>query len=189
MSVVELRRKNMSVCASAEVTRVSRSRRIRRYHPTLNERDNVALMVEHLDSALRGLVWEVIFVDEDSSDRTADRFRGPARSQGNIRCFRRRGPGRLCAACIEGILASNAPYLTVIDGDLQHGETLPRMLKRIKAEHFDIVGASRRVTEGGVGNWGKSRVCISDFATKLSRVVVSAELTRMTRRIVVLAPA
>lgn len=146
--------------------------------PTLNERDNVALMVERLNRTLTGIAWEVIFVDDDSPDGTADAVRELARRQGNVRCLQRIDRRGLSSACIEGMLASTAPYLAVMDGDLQHDETLlPRMLAKLKTEHLDVVVASRHVAEGGVGNWDKSRVRISDFATRLSRIVVKAELS------------
>ena len=146
--------------------------------PTLNERDNVPLIVERLNRVLDGIAWEVIFVDDDSGDGTADAVRALARGQGNVRCVQRIGRRGLSSACIEGMLASAAPYMAVMDGDLQHDETLlPRMLAKIKAEQLDVVVASRHVAEGGVGEWAKSRVRISDFATKLSRMVVKAELS------------
>jgi dolichol-phosphate mannosyltransferase len=146
--------------------------------PTLNERDNVAPMVERLNRALAGIAWEAIFVDDDSADGTADAVRRLARQQGNIRCLQRIGRRGLSSACIEGILASAAPYVVVMDGDLQHDETLlPEMLAKIKAERLDVVVASRHVGDGGVGDWEQSRVRISDFATRLSRIVVKAELS------------
>jgi dolichol-phosphate mannosyltransferase len=146
--------------------------------PTLNERDNVPLMVERLNGVLTGVAWEAIFVDDDSSDGTADAVREIARHQGNIRCLQRVGRRGLSSACIEGILASAAPYIAVMDGDLQHDETLlPEMLAKIKAEHLDVVVASRHVAEGSLGEWEQSRVRISDFATRLSRMVVKADLT------------
>ena len=146
--------------------------------PTLNERDNVPLVVERLNRVLAGIAWEVVFVDDDSADGTADAVRALARRQGNIRCVQRLGRRGLSSACIEGILASAAPYVAVMDGDLQHDEALlPQMLTRIKAEHLDIVVASRHVAEGSLGDWQKSRVAISDFATRLSRLVIKAKLS------------
>lgn len=146
--------------------------------PTLNERDNVPLVVERLNRVLAGIAWEVIFVDDDSPDGTADVVRALARAQPNIRCLHRLGRRGLSSACIEGILASAAPYAAVMDGDLQHDEgLLPVMLARIKAERLDIVVASRHVGEGGVGDWQRSRVMISDFATRLGRLVVKADLS------------
>jgi dolichol-phosphate mannosyltransferase len=146
--------------------------------PTLNERDNVPLVVERLGRVLAGVAWEAIFVDDDSPDGTADAVRAIAERQPNIRCIQRLGRRGLSSACIEGILASAAPFVAVMDGDLQHDEALlPQMLERIKAGHLDVVVASRHIGEGSVGNWEKSRVRISDFATRLSRIVVKAELS------------
>ena len=96
----------------------------------------------------------------------------------NIRCLHRLGRRGLSSACIEGILATGAPYAAVMDGDLQHDENLlPAMLAKIKAERLDIVIASRHVGQGSVGDWQRSRVMISDVASRLGRLVVKARLT------------
>jgi len=146
--------------------------------PTLNERDNVPVLVERLDAALAGIAWEAIFVDDDSPDGTADVVRRIARERGNIRCLQRIGRRGLSSACIEGILASAAPYVAVMDGDLQHDEALlSEMLAKIKNERLDIVVASRHVGNGSAEGLQGSRVRISDVATRLSRVVVKARLS------------
>ncbi len=146
--------------------------------PTLNERDNIPLIVERLNRVLDGIAWEVVFVDDDSPDGTADAARAQARRQGNIRCIQRVGRRGLSSACIEGMLSSAALYLAVMDGDLQHDESLlPRMLEKIKAERLDVVVASRYAADGSLGNFEASRVAISGFATRLSRMVVKAELS------------
>src|SRR5271170_4866835 len=122
--------------------------------PTLNERDNVPLVVERLNRVLAGVSWEVIFVDDDSPDGTADAVRALSRGQANIRVLQRLGRRGLSSACIEGILASAAPYAAVMDGDLQHDEALlPMMFDKLKNEQLDIVVASRHVGDGGVGEW------------------------------------
>ena len=59
--------------------------------PTFNERDNVLEVVQRLDSCLRGYAWEVMFVDDDSPDGTADRIREMARQDRRIRCIQRIG--------------------------------------------------------------------------------------------------
>ncbi len=146
--------------------------------PTLNERENVPLLVARLNAALSGLSWEAIFVDDDSADGTAERVREIGRRQGNIRCLQRLGRRGLSSACIEGILASSAPFLAVMDGDLQHDETrLPEMLRMAKAGGLDIVVASRHAAGGSLGEWEKGRVTISDFATRLGRLVIKAALS------------
>jgi dolichol-phosphate mannosyltransferase len=146
--------------------------------PTLNERDNAPLIVKRLNRVLAGIAWEVVFVDDDSPDGTADVVRELAWRQSNIRCLQRLGRRGLSSACIEGMLSSAAPYIVVMDGDLQHDETLlPRMLAKIKADRLDLVVASRHIGDGSLGEMGQSRVAISGFATRLSRLVVKAELS------------
>jgi dolichol-phosphate mannosyltransferase len=146
--------------------------------PTYNEAQNVPPLVDRLVAVLDGVRWEAIFVDDDSSDGTAERVREIARSRGNVRCVQRLGRRGLASACIEGILASSAPYVAVMDGDLQHDESLiPAMLATLKERRLDIVVASRHKPGGGFGDWQRSRVRISDIASRLGRLVVKADLS------------
>jgi dolichol-phosphate mannosyltransferase len=91
--------------------------------PTFNERDNVAEVVQRLEASLSGNAWEVIFVDDDSPDGTAARAREIARTNPSVRCLQRIGRRGLSSACVEGMLASSAPYLAVMDADCQHDES------------------------------------------------------------------
>ena len=146
--------------------------------PTFNEHDNVEILVARLDAALGGIEWEVVFVDDDSPDGTADKVRALARSDPRVRCLQRIGRRGLATAVIEGMLASSAPYLAVIDADLQHDETvLPQMLASIKAEDLDIVIGSRHAAGGSIGDWDRRRATISNVAARLARLVVAADLT------------
>jgi dolichol-phosphate mannosyltransferase len=98
--------------------------------PTYREADNVDELVRRVELALQGIDWELIFVDDDSPDGTAERARSLARQDRRIRVLQRVGRRGLASACIEGLLATSAPFLAVMDGDLQHDETLlPRMLR------------------------------------------------------------
>lgn len=146
--------------------------------PTYNERGNVEALFARLDAALTGIAWEVVFVDDDSPDETAAAVRRLAQSDRRIRVLQRIGRRGLSSAVVEGMLASSAPYLAVIDGDLQHDERLlPKMLAAIKAESLDVVVGSRHLAGGGTGGWDRRRVAISDLATRLARLVVSADLS------------
>jgi len=146
--------------------------------PTFNERDNVVPLVERLQSALARLAWEVIFVDDDSPDGTADEIRAVAQDDRRVRCIQRVGRRGLSSAVLEGMLATSAPYLAVLDGDLQHDETLiPRMLDRLKQESLDIVIGSRYMPGGATGDWSPRRAALSRLATRFARLVVSSELT------------
>jgi dolichol-phosphate mannosyltransferase len=146
--------------------------------PTFNERANVELLYERLDAVLAGIKWEVIYVDDDSPDGTAEKVRELAEQDHRVRCLQRIGRRGLSTAVIEGVLASSAPYIAVIDADLQHDEQLlPRMLETLKSGAFDIVVGSRYIDGGSVGDWAEDRAKISKFATRLARLVVTAELS------------
>lgn len=146
--------------------------------PTFNEKENVIELVRCIDNSLREISWEVIFVDDDSPDGTSDTVRNLARQDIRVRCIQRIGRRGLSTACIEGMLSSSAPYLAVIDGDLQHDETLlPQMLDILKNDEIDVVVGSRYVHGGGIGDWHKTRAGISRLATRLSRLVIRVDLT------------
>ena len=146
--------------------------------PTFNEAENVADIIARLRRCLWGLRWEVIFVDDDSDDGTADLVRELGRHDARIRCVQRIGRRGLASACIEGILASSAPFVAVMDADLQHDETLlPEMYRFAKQGDLEIVVGSRYMSADGVGEWAKSRAALSRFAAHLSRLVLRADLT------------
>ena len=145
--------------------------------PTLNEYGNVAPMIERLERVLEGIAWEAIFVDDDSTDLTRDAIRAIARRDPRIRSLHRIGRRGLASACIEGALASSAPYIAVIDADMQHDERLlPEMLHILKSEPLDIVIGSRYAEGGGMGELSAGRVRISGFATRLGRRILRAEI-------------
>jgi dolichol-phosphate mannosyltransferase len=146
--------------------------------PCFNERDNVPILVEKLAAALRDIEWEVIFVDDDSPDGTARAARELASVDRRVRCVQRIGRRGLATAVVEGMLATSAPYLAVIDGDLQHDERLlPDMLRTLKSEQLDLVVGSRYVKGGGIGAWDRGRVAMSSLAARLARLVVRQPLS------------
>jgi dolichol-phosphate mannosyltransferase len=146
--------------------------------PCFNEAANVATMAERLDAALPGVAWEAIFVDDDSPDGTAAIARGLAAQDSRIRCIRRIGRRGLASACIEGMLASSADYVAVIDGDLQHDESiLPRMLAALQAGQVDIAIGSRHVEGGGAAEGFSSlRRRISDGGTAMAQALLPVKV-------------
>lgn len=140
--------------------------------PTFNEALNVLPLVEAIRNALAGCEFEIIFVDDDSPDGTADIVRGLAAADRRIRCLQRIGRHGVASAAIEGFLATAAPFAALIDGDLQHDERLlPRMLERLKAGDCDIVAGSRYLRDGDLGDWEKGRARASHLATGLARTL------------------
>jgi dolichol-phosphate mannosyltransferase len=145
--------------------------------PTFNERDNISPLLHRLATALDGMRWEAIFVDDDSPDGTADFVRAIAQQNPQVRIIRRIGRRGLASACVEGALSSSAPYFAVIDADMQHDETiLPQMLERLKEEDLDLVVGSRYVEGGSVGTLDKRRRIISRLASRAARLVIKVEL-------------
>jgi dolichol-phosphate mannosyltransferase len=145
--------------------------------PTFNERENVVPLVELVAAALAGISWEIIFVDDDSADGTAAAVRELARRDPRVRCMQRIGRRGLSSACIEGALASAAPFVAVMDADLQHDERLlPQMLAALKRSEADLVVGSRYIAGGGVGEWDRTRAGISTLATRLSRIVCKVKI-------------
>jgi dolichol-phosphate mannosyltransferase len=146
--------------------------------PTLNENGNVPLLVLQLARALDGIGWEVIFVDDDSADGTIATARRLARRDPRVRCLRRIGRRGLAGACIEGMLASSAPAIAVMDADLQHDEKcLAQMLEHFRAGADLVVGTRR--TQDGVVTTGLSAVRKwgSRLATNLARRLTGVRLS------------
>src|ERR1700759_4157249 len=106
--------------------------------PTFKERGNVAELVRRLDAALSGISWEAVFVDDNSPDGTAQAVKEIAATDSRVRCILRVGRRGLAGACIEGMLSSAAPFVAVMDADLQHDEkVLPAMLKTLRGGAAD----------------------------------------------------
>ncbi|MBN8919712.1 MAG: glycosyltransferase, partial [Rhizobiales bacterium] len=112
--------------------------------PTYNERANVPLVAERVADILADVAWEIIFVDDDSPDGTAAAVRALGERDARVRGIRRVGRRGLAGACIEGMLASNARFVAVMDADLQHDEALlAQMLEALRANRADVVIGSR----------------------------------------------
>jgi dolichol-phosphate mannosyltransferase len=147
--------------------------------PCFNERPNVAPMVAKLDAALEGIAWEVIYVDDNSPDGTAQEVRRIAQEDSRVRCIRRIGRRGLASAVIEGALSSSAAFVAVIDGDLQHDETrLPEMLYALQTGGYDLAVASRYVTGGdSAGLSSRWRHMLSDGGIWLAQAFLPVRLT------------
>ncbi|WP_431285907.1 glycosyltransferase [Humitalea sp. 24SJ18S-53] len=146
--------------------------------PCYNEAANVAPLAARLDVALAGIAWEAIFVDDDSPDGTAHEARRLAETDPRIRVIRRVGRRGLSSACVEGMLATSAPYVAVMDGDLQHDEAaLPAMLAAAE-DGADIAIGSRHVEGGTVGQGlSAARRKVSDLGGWAARLLLPAPVS------------
>jgi dolichol-phosphate mannosyltransferase len=146
--------------------------------PTFKESANVEPLLKLLQTALQGVDYEVIFVDDDSPDQTAALIRNLARINPRVRVLQRIGRRGLSSACIEGMLATPARYIAVMDADLQHDERiLPQMLQLLKRDELDLVIGSRNVEGGSMGQFARQRVLLSGLGARLSRMVCHCTLS------------
>jgi dolichol-phosphate mannosyltransferase len=146
--------------------------------PTFNEAANVREIVARLDRTLEGIAWEAIFVDDDSPDGTAQTAKSVASQDARVRCLKRLGRRGLAGACIEGMLASSAPYVAVMDADLQHDErVLPRMLEALTTDTADLVVGSRYIAGGSADSFATDRARFSRAATGLTQRLLGVNIS------------
>ncbi|HEY7000272.1 MAG TPA: glycosyltransferase family 2 protein [Candidatus Udaeobacter sp.] len=103
--------------------------------PLYNEEANLAILQEELRAALSGLDYEIIFVDDGSVDRTAEKIEASP----NIRVIRFEKNSGQSAAIYAGLMAAQGGTIAIIDGDLQNDPAdIPRLLGEI-ASGADLV--------------------------------------------------
>lgn len=135
--------------------------------PTLNEAGNIAKLLDRVHAALAPLHigYEVLVVDDESQDGTADIVRRYAAQDSRTRLLVRKGQRGLAGAILYGWKHTTAELLGVIDADLQHPpETLPALLQPAQ-KGYDLIIASRYANSHSVGNWSKARLLISRCGT------------------------
>ena len=119
--------------------------------PTRNEAGNIEPLLNRLERALKGIDFEVIFVD-DSTDDTPDVIRAKGAQIAPDVTVIERPPERrngLGMAVVEGMRAARSEWIVVMDGDLQHPpEVIREMVDEAQAAQADLVVASR-LSEGG----------------------------------------
>ena len=147
--------------------------------PTLNERGNLAPLVERIESALGRDGWEVLIVDDDSRDGTADEARAIALHDRRVRVIQRIGRRGLSSAAIEGFCATAAPFAAVMDADHQHDPALlPQMLAALRSGEADLCVASRFAEGASTQKWAQpDREKLSGMANALARRITGVELS------------
>ena len=146
--------------------------------PTFNEGANIPILVDRLADALAGIEWEVMFVDDDSPDGTAAIAKSIGASNRRVRCIRRIGRRGLAGATIEGMLASHAPYVAVMDADHQHDERLlAEMLRRLRSEKYDLIIGSRYLDRGNAEILSRQRRAGSRAAGLLAQWILGVQVS------------
>ncbi|EOR92830.1 Glycosyl transferase, family 2 [Arcticibacter svalbardensis MN12-7] len=133
----------------------------------LNERENILPLLEAIRNALGPLSYEVVFVDDGSSDGTQKEIRKYADDH-IILVELRRNYGQ-STAMTAGIEHSTGRYIALLDGDLQNDPTdIPMMLEKLIDEDWDVVAGNRKDRQDGA------------FLRKFPSMIANAIIRRMT---------
>lgn len=146
--------------------------------PTFNEAGSIGELIRRVGACLPSTPWEMLIVDDESTDGTADIVAELGRDDDRIRCLRRVGRRGLSSACMEGMALASGSYYAVMDADLQHDEQLlPAMLRSIASGDVDLVVGSRYVDGGCVEAWNPVRLALSRLATGVTRLLLRVRLS------------
>jgi dolichol-phosphate mannosyltransferase len=125
--------------------------------PTLNERENIAGLLEAISEALAMVDFEVIVVDDASTDGTAAAVSEKARRHSNVRLVRREAKMGLSSAVLEGAKLASGDVVVMMDADFSHDPScLPSLVKELQTGN-DVAIGSRYVHGGDVQGWSMHR--------------------------------
>lgn len=146
--------------------------------PIMNEEDNVKPLLDAVYDALKECDYELILVDDGSTDRTIERVKEWSNDRTQLIIFNRNfGQTTAMAA---GIDAAHGELVATIDGDLQNDPSdIPLMIEKLEREGWDVVAGRRLKRQDGmflrkipskIANWIIRRstgVYISDYGCTL----------------------
>ena len=113
-----------------------------------NEEDNIRPLVEKISHALQGYDYEIIYVDDGSTDKTVEILRSIGHPHLRTVVFRKNYGQSL--ALMAGIDYASGEYIVTMDGDLQNDpEDIPMMLKVAEEGGFDMVAGNRANRKDG----------------------------------------
>lgn len=114
----------------------------------LNEQDNIAPLLQNIDNALKNWEYEVVLVDDGSTDQTVARIKQLANKHVKLLVFRKNF-GQT-AAMKAGIDYASGNYIITMDGDLQNDPTdIPAMIAKLETEDLDVVAGRRANRQDG----------------------------------------
>ena len=106
--------------------------------PVFNEEDNIKFLIASIENALVAYRYELIFVDDFSSDASCEMIKSNANPYTTLIAFEHhRGQS---SALASGIKRARGHYIVTMDGDLQNDPSdIPKMLGIIQNEDLDMV--------------------------------------------------
>ena len=150
--------------------------------PTYKERANIERLVERGGVALAatGEPYELIIVDDNSPDGTADEVRRLQADRPWLKLLVRVNEKDLSTAVLAGWKMAKGDVLGCMDGDLQHPpEHLKKLVNQLRTSSAEIAIASRYVEQGSVSDWKFQRRIISWAATVLAAVLLPGKIRRV----------
>ncbi len=146
--------------------------------PTYNENENILPFIKAISNSINIKDYEIIFVDDNSSDFTYKKVKSISKNNSKVRCIRRIGRRGLSSAVIEGCLSSSSEFLIIMDADLQHDEKkINDMLSIVKKNDLDLVIASRFLKKSFSSGLSKNRNYVSFAANYLAQKIAKVNLT------------
>jgi dolichol-phosphate mannosyltransferase len=150
--------------------------------PTYNESQNIARMLDLIAETLSAETsLEIIVVDDNSPDRTADiaidHSKNISNNKMRVKVIRRPDKQGLSSAILAGVRSSTGDVVVIMDGDFSHPpQTIPSMVQELKDSKYDIVIASRYIKGGAVIGWPFKRRLMSRSATKIAQLGLGIEV-------------
>ena len=147
--------------------------------PTYMERENIASLFNSISNGLSGENYEIVVIDDNSPDGTADEVRRLSPNYGNIKLLVRPEKLGLGSAYKNGSRISSGDFIVSMDADLSHTpEDIPRLLKGLNSA--DIAIGSRYIKGGNIIGWSLHRSLISYVANLLARLLLELKVKDVT---------
>ena len=139
--------------------------------PTYMEKNNIANLIESVNKNLSGNIFEVVVIDDNSPDGTANEVRLLTKDYANIKLIVRPGKMGLGSAYRDGFSASSYEYIVEMDADMSHNpQEITKLLQSLNQD--DIVIGSRYIQGGNIVGWNWRRKLISWGANHFARTVL-----------------
>lgn len=140
--------------------------------PTYNEAESLPLIVPRIVSALQGYEIEILVLDDNSPDGTADVARKLQGDAPMLRTMIRTGERGLSPAVMDGFAEAKGERIVVMDSDGQHDPALLPELVAALEQGSDVAIASRYVAGGSTGSWNMTRLFMSRVASALAMLAL-----------------
>jgi dolichol-phosphate mannosyltransferase len=138
--------------------------------PTRNERGNIVSLISSLQDLPIYINSEIIVVDDDSVDGTAELVKQICQDDHKVRLIRRIGRHGLASAIKEGLLDATGDYAVVMDSDGQHEtQSVEAAVSLIQASGSDLVIGSRFVPGASIQGLSSNRKKGSNWANRWAR--------------------